>query len=287
MFDPVPTAAVFPGQGAHTKDMREFVAAERPDLLELATELAGEDPFARVGESTRFAQPAILCASLAGWDLLRDLRPVAVSGHSLGELSALAAAGVLEEQDAVALAVTRGRLMAEAGERAGGGTMLALLGATPAQARRLAEAHDVAVANDNAPGQVVLSGSKDRLEQVVLAARADRVRVLRLDVAGAFHSPQMAAARAGFAAALRQVPVHEPRIPVLHCATAQPFTDVRRELAEALTAPVRWRETMTALHDRGARHVVDVGPGDVLVKLVQRCLPDVTAARLEDARALA
>jgi [acyl-carrier-protein] S-malonyltransferase len=112
------------------------LAIRDAELLEAAVELVGEDPFPRVGESTRFAQPAILCASLAGWTLLRErVDPVAVAGHSLGELSALAAAGVLDEHDALRLLAVRGHLMEVSGQATRGGTMLAVLSATPAQGR--------------------------------------------------------------------------------------------------------------------------------------------------------
>ena len=127
----MPTAVLFPGQGSQTPDMRERVAATRPELIDLAIEAVGEDPFARADEDTRFAQPAILAASLAGWTLMQerlDEAPVAVAGHSLGELSALAAAQALSERDALRLAALRGRLMSESGARRGDGTMLAALG---------------------------------------------------------------------------------------------------------------------------------------------------------------
>ena len=115
LLDNTSSAVLFPGQGSQTPDMRALVAAVRPDLLDAAIELIGEDPFARVEESTRFAQPAILCASLAGWTRLRDhIDPVALAGHSLGEFSALAAAGALSELDALRLVVIRGDHMAPA-----------------------------------------------------------------------------------------------------------------------------------------------------------------------------
>ena len=121
----VPIAVLFPGQGSQTPDMRDLVAQREPELLERCLELVGEDPFARVDESTRFQQPAIFCASIAGWRAL-DLEPQFAAGHSLGELAALAAAGVLTVDDALELVVLRGRLMAEADDR---GSMLALVGA--------------------------------------------------------------------------------------------------------------------------------------------------------------
>jgi [acyl-carrier-protein] S-malonyltransferase len=149
--------------------MRDVVARRAPELLEQVTELVGEDPFARVEENTRFAQPAIFCASLAGWDAL-GLHPSAAAGHSLGELAALAAAGVLAREDALELVVLRGRLMGEARN----GSMLALVGASLEDARAIAGAGGVIVANDNAPGQVVLSGSLDALERTEAAARRRR-----------------------------------------------------------------------------------------------------------------
>jgi [acyl-carrier-protein] S-malonyltransferase len=282
VLDPTLTAVLFPGQGSQTTGMRELVASVRADLLEAASELVGEDPFARVEDSTRFAQPAILCASLAGWTLLQDrVDPVALTGHSLGELSALAAAGALDEHDALRLVALRGQLMAESGEASGGGTMLALLGGTPAQASALAARHGVSVANDNAPGQVVLSGARDALQAVRGAAREDGLRALDLDVAGAFHSPQMAAAVEPFREALAEVDFREPTVPVISCASTKPFGEPREELADALVNPVRWRETMATLADMGAQAFVDAGPGRVLAKLAPQCVPGAAATTLE------
>ncbi len=271
MLDRTPTAVLVPGQGSQTSTMRDRVQALRPDLLEAATSVVGEDPFARVGESTRFAQPAIFCASLAAWGQIEPLvDPDALAGHSLGELSALAAAGAVDEHDALELVALRGRLMAESGEASGGGTMLALVGGNPGRGRSLAARYGVTLANDNAPDQVVLSGAPDRLALARQEAKSDGLRALMLDVAGAFHSPQMAAAVEPFRAALATVAWREPRLTVISCATAQPFTDPARELADALVAAVRWRETMLALDRRGVRTYVDVGPGRVLAKLVPR-----------------
>ncbi|HEV2059981.1 MAG TPA: ACP S-malonyltransferase [Solirubrobacteraceae bacterium] len=282
MFDSSPTAVLFPGQGSQTKDMRALVAAVRPDLLDAATELIGEDPFPRVDESTRFAQPAILCASLASWTRLRGyVDPVAFAGHSLGEFSALAAAGAILDHDALRLVVLRGDHMATSGEASGGGTMLALLGASPDAAAELADRHGVSLANDNAPGQVVLSGSPDALDAAREDAEAQGLRALPLGVAGAFHSPQMQGAVGPFAAALREVTFQETDVPVISCATAAPFADPTAELAEALVSPVRWRETMTALDDLGSEFYVDTGPGRVLAKLAPRCLRGASAVTAE------
>jgi malonyl CoA-acyl carrier protein transacylase len=277
-----PTAVLFPGQGSQTAAMRDVVADVRPDLLAAVIDLVGEDPFALVEQSTRYAQPAIFCASLAGWTQVRDrVDPIALAGHSLGELTALAAAGVFDELDALRLVVLRGQLMDVAGAASGGGTMLAVLGATPAEAGALAARHGVSLANDNAPGQVVLSGAPDALAAARADARGAGLRAVALDVAGAFHSPQMQRAVIPFRAALADVQVRAPEIPVISCATTEPFGDPRAELAGALVSPVRWRETMVALAAAGATTFVDAGPGAVLAKLAPRCVPGAAACSLD------
>ena len=273
------TAILFPGQGSQTPGMRDDVERVRPDLLALAIECVGADPFSLVQEGTRFAQPAIFCASLAGWEALG--RPTAdlMSGHSLGELAALVAAGIMSERAGLELVALRGRLIQEAGEQAGDGGMLALLGAGAAEhAGEIAAAHGLAVANDNSPQQVVLSGSRDAFDAASEAARELGLRPMELPVAGAFHSPMMAGAVPEFAAALASTELAsrpEPGATVISAVTAQPFDDVRRRLAEALTMPVRWRETILAMHDLGARRFIEVGPGRVLTGLVKRTLRDV------------
>ena len=265
------TALLCPGQGSQTPEMRDVVAQTCPQLLERCIELVGEDPFERVEESTRYQQPAIFCASIAGWrELPADVEPGAAAGHSLGELAALAAAGVLSVDDALELVVLRGRLMAEADDR---GSMIALLGADDAEARKVAETAGLTVANDNAPGQIVLAGDRDRFDRAEEVAGELGKRTIRLPVAGAFHSPSMAPAVAPFREALDDVELGEPRFTVVSCATAKPFEDVRDELARALIRPVRWRETFTALHDAGATGFVEVGPGKVLARLAKRIVP--------------
>jgi [acyl-carrier-protein] S-malonyltransferase len=275
------TAILFPGQGSQTPEMRETVAEVRPDLLSLAAEIVGEDPFPRAEEGTRFAQPAIFCASLAGWEALGRPSGEFMAGHSLGELAALVAAGCLRERDGLELVALRGKLMQESGERAGDGSMIALMGRGAAEhAGELADAHGLAVANDNSPQQVVLSGDRARFEGLMAAAQELRLRVTELPVTGAFHSPMMAEAVPAFTAALQRVEVSPSAdgVTVLSAVTAAPFQDVRAQLAQALTMPVRWRETLLAMHDRGADRFVEVGPGRVLTGLVKRTLSDVELA---------
>jgi [acyl-carrier-protein] S-malonyltransferase len=270
------TAILFPGQGSQTDDMRATVEQVRPDLLEAVLDVVGADPFARAGEGTHYAQPAIFAASLAGWEQLGRPGGDFMAGHSLGELAALVAAGALAERDGLELVTLRGRLMHEAGEQAGDGGMLALIGGGAAeQALGIAQAHGLAVANDNSPQQVVLSGARATLRDATATAKQSGLRAWELPVTGAFHSPMMASAVPEFSAALELVEVHPARVPVLSAVTAAPFDDVRRRLAEALTMPVRWRETLLALHELGAERFVEVGPGRVLTGLVKRTLRGV------------
>ena len=256
--------------------MRATVERFRPELLEAAKKAVGADPFARVEDGTRFAQPAIFCASLAGWEALGRPGGDFMAGHSLGELGALVAAGSLRESDGLALVALRGRLMQEAGERAGDGGMLALMGRGAAeQVPELADAHGLTVANDNSPQQVVLSGARSALAAAAAAASELGLRPMELGVTGAFHSPMMASAASAFGAALDHVEFRPPSVNVVSAVTAQPFDDVRRRLLEALTRPVRWRETMLALQALGAERFIEVGPGRVLSGLAKRTLADV------------
>jgi [acyl-carrier-protein] S-malonyltransferase len=274
------TAIVFPGQGSQTPEMGEFVARVRPDLLALAVEVVGADPFEKIDQGTAWAQPAIFCASIAGWTQLGKPTPEYAAGHSLGELGALVAAGRLEETDGLRLVALRGRLMQESGERVSagvGGGMIALLGRDASErAYEIAAEHDLAVANDNSPQQVVLSGARDRLAGAAAAAEEQGLRAMALPVTGAFHSPLMADAVEPFAAALAEVDIHSQGVTtVISAVTAEPFDDVRVRLVEALTGPVRWRETLLALQARGVEKIIEVGPGKVLTGLAKRTLNDV------------
>jgi malonyl CoA-acyl carrier protein transacylase len=260
--------------------MREFVERVRPDLLELALEVVGSDPFARVDEGTAWAQPAIFCASIAGWTELGSPSSEFTAGHSLGELGALVAAGRLDEGDGLRLVALRGALMQASGERVSqgvGGGMVALLGRDASQrAYEIADEHELAVANDNSPQQVVLSGARNKLEPAAASAEALGLRAMILPVAGAFHSPLMADAVEPFAAALADVEIRpEGATTVISAVTAEPFDDVRKRLVEALTGPVRWRETLLALQARGVNKIIDVGPGKILTGLAKRTVTDM------------
>lgn len=253
--------------------MRATVEAHRPDLLELAQEVMGADPFERVTDGTRYAQPAIYCASLAGWEALGCPRPAAAVGHSLGELAALAAAGVLDHAEGLRLAARRGQLTQQAAETGGGG-MLAVLGDDDL-ALEIAAGVGLTVANENAPGETILSGPRRALDDARRQVRDRGGRAIRLPVKGAFHSPEMEPALAGYRATLAETSFEEPSFPVFSCISACPFVSPRDELALALIRPVRWRDTVLELRQRGIEDWVETGPGTVLTRLVKRNL-DVT-----------
>jgi [acyl-carrier-protein] S-malonyltransferase len=272
------TALLFPGQGSQTPDMREQVERHRPDLLEIARAEVGDDLFERADEGTRWAQPAIFCAALAGFDVLRDrVEPALMAGHSLGEIAALAAADALTAEDGLRLVAARGRLMQEAAARAADGGMLAVRARERAPVEQVADECDLALANDNAPDQLVLSGSLDGLAAAEERLREAGVRVKRLPVAGAFHSPLMEPAVEPFRAVVYETEVRDPRVPVLSCVTAAPFDDIRERLVQAITHPVRWLDVMRALEERGATRFVETGPGRVLTGLVRKSLDGLEA----------
>jgi [acyl-carrier-protein] S-malonyltransferase len=280
-------ALLFPGQGSQTSDMREYVEAHRPDLLALARSEVSDDLFERAAEGTRWAQPAIFCAALAGYEVIKDrYDPALMAGHSLGEISALVAAGALEAEDGLRLVAARGSLMAQAAEETGDGGMLAVRVRERAPVEEVAEATGLALANDNAPDQLVLSGSNASLDEAQGLLDERKVRAKRLPVAGAFHSPLMEPAVEPFRALVGQVTLSELSVPVMSCVTAAPFVDVRAQLVEALTRPVRWTAVLRALQERGITNFVETGPGRVLTGLTRKTLHGIDAeAPLEVARA--
>ncbi len=307
MADPI-LALQFPGQGSQQVGMGSDLLARFPAAaaaLETADRALGlplsrlclEGPAEELNDTVN-TQPAILAVSVAA---LRALEPdVAsagfVAGHSLGEFSALVAAGALELEPALLLVRERGRLMKEAGEQTPGG-MAAVLGLDADEVERAcAQARAdsggaVGVANDNCPGQVVISGDERALEAAMERVKAAGARrVVRLAVSIAAHSPLMQNAAAQFAQALQRVTIHTPRIPFVANATAGPLNDpqqIRQALARQLTSPVRWSESVRWMIDQGATRWVEVGPGDVLTGLLRRIDRSVegrtTEERLRDA----
>jgi [acyl-carrier-protein] S-malonyltransferase len=279
MGDAPTTALLFPGQGSQVPEMRELVERQRPDLLDQALREVGPDLFERADDGTRWAQPAIFCAALAGWEQLREsVSPNLMAGHSLGEIAALVAAESISADDGLRLVSARGRLMQEAAEETGDGGMLAVRArGDRGPITEVAWAIGLSIANDNAPDQLVLSGTTAALDEAEAALAERGVRAKRLPVAGAFHSPLMEPAVEPFRELVADTGVRSPRVPVLSCVTAEPFDDVRARLVEAITSPVRWLDVMRSLERRGARCFVETGPGRVLTNLVRKSLEGVDA----------
>jgi malonyl CoA-acyl carrier protein transacylase len=265
------TALLFPGQGSHSEGMHEPFA-DHP-LLARGIEVLGFDPFSDLAEGTRTQQPALFLVSMAQW-VSRDhheVQPFAAAGHSLGEYAALTAAGAIDFDDGVRLVGARAQAMADAAALQPGG-MVALLGGDRDDVHELAAQLGLSLANDNAPGQIVLSGRMEGVDAAVDRAGEIGCRARKLDVAGAFHSPLMAPAADALARALERTPIREPEFTVLSNGSTRPFEDIRTELAENLLKPVRWREILVELQARGATDFVECGPGSVLKGLVKRTL---------------
>jgi [acyl-carrier-protein] S-malonyltransferase len=274
------TAILFPGQGVGDPSSRELVEHTRPDLLELATEEVGEDPFARISDGTRFAQPAVYCASIAGFELLG--RPAAdyFAGHSLGEIGALAAAGAIDDRDGLRAVVRRGELMEGAAHNSPPGGMAAV-GAERRSAEALADDFGLVVANANSAEQFVLSGESEAIDLATHAAKHRGLRAKRLAVSGAFHTKAIREAVDPFRSMLSGIEFRETNAPVISSATARPFdADPREALASALVEPVRWINAMRKLRQLGATRFVDVGPGKVLAGLIRRTISDAEVETL-------
>lgn len=277
------TALLFPGQGSQTPGMRELAERYAPELAEIVIAEAGPHAFERADRNTAAAQPAIVCATVAAWRGAGSPSGAALAGHSLGEISALAAAEAIDPADAVRLAAVRGRAMAEAAA-AHPGAMVALLGDAD-QSRRLANDCDVAIANDNGPTQLVASGSRRSIDELLDRASRRGVKTVRLSIAGPFHTDAVAGAVPRFRRALGRVRIEGPVAPVYSSYCAAPFPDdpdlIRERLAAAITGTVRWRETLNALWQVGVRDFVEVGPGRALTNTVRRSLAGARAASLD------
>ncbi|HJR92833.1 MAG TPA: ACP S-malonyltransferase [Acidimicrobiia bacterium] len=286
-------AVLFPGQGSQFVGMGADVFAARPDLVgERADEILGfslagvcldgpEEELTR----TEHAQPALFAISYALWNALAAVvpPPAAAAGHSLGEYTALAGAGVLAYEVALAVVAERGRAMAAAADVRPSG-MAAVIGADVAATeevcrRRRRSGGELWVANVNAPGQVVVAGAAADLVWLGENARDLGLRrVIPLAVAGAFHSPLMEPASGRLAAVLGPVELGEPRFPVYANVSARPLdaSGIVENLIAQVVSTVRFAETLEAMAAAGVDTFVHVGPGDVTAGLVKRTLPEAT-----------
>jgi [acyl-carrier-protein] S-malonyltransferase len=290
-------AVVFPGQGSQFVGMADpwFSHDAGRSVLERATAAIGRDVLEGSRDedalaTTEFVQPAILACDVAALRVLEAGGAAfsGAAGHSLGEFAALVAAGVLELEDALRIVAVRGREMQLAGEERPG-TMTALVGVGTADAAALcdeARGHDVLlVANENSPQQVVISGSVAAIERAEALAAERRVRAVRLNVAGAFHSPLMEPAVVPLAAAIDEAAFAAPRFPVASNVTGAVVADPDelRELCKRhVVSAVRWESCVQALAAAGADTFVEAGPGEVLTRLAKRVVPGTRAVAVAD-----
>jgi [acyl-carrier-protein] S-malonyltransferase len=285
-------AVVFPGQGSQFAGMADpwtEHAAGRAALQE-ASDAIDEDVVAGCHDEERlrttdFVQPALLACDVAAFRVLEaeGLSFAGVAGHSLGEFAALVAAGVLTLSEALSVVVVRGRAMQRASEELPG-TMTALLGVDGDAAGALCdEARGdgvLVLANENSPVQSVISGSFPAIERAESLAAGRKVRAVRLNVAGAFHSPLMEPAVDPILAALAPIEVRAPALPVAENVAGDLVDDgvaLRELVGRQVVSPVRWVGCARALAGAGASVFVEAGPGDVLTKLAKRVLPGARA----------
>jgi len=300
-------ALVFPGQGSQFVGMGKALydaSASARRVFDQADEVLGF-PISRLCfqgpadqlEDTINAQPAILTVSIAALEALKErlseagekIEPMVVAGHSLGQFTALIAAGVMDFPSGLQLVRERGRLMKEAGEESPGG-MAAVIGL---DAITLASVCDdasdgavITVANDNCPGQTVISGEVAALLRAMDMAKARGAkRVARLGISIASHSPLMARASAGLSEIMNRLTLLAPQIPVVANVTGTAMIsveDVRQELAHHVERPVNWTRSVVEMVNGGATTFIEVGPGQVLSGLIRRINRDVTTLSLAD-----
>ncbi len=294
MIDWTKTALVFPGQGSQEVGMGADLVQAFPEAAEtfaLADDMLGfalsdlcfNGP-AEVLNDTYNTQPALYVMGLALLRVLQaafppDLRPAFVAGHSLGEFTALTAAGALNFADGLRLVRERGRLMNEAGQRAPG-AMAAILGLDADVVNQICALASqqtgkaLVLANDNCPGQLVISGDKEALDAALpLATERGAKRAMPLTVSVASHSPLMEAITPEFREALSRTPFGAPAVPVIgnvHAAPLDTADAIRAELGDQLTSTVRWTESVQYMRERGVDSFIELGPKDVLNGLIKR-----------------
>lgn len=304
MPEAMKAAHVFPGQGSQSVGMgldlyRNYASAKA--VFEQADEAVGfslsklcfEGPGDELTQTVN-AQPAIVTASFACLEASRSLDgglpPAAfVAGHSLGEYTALAAAGVLDFATAVYLARERGRLMHEAGQITPGG-MAAILGLDEEPLAEVCRQTGARIANINCPGQIVISGAKDKLAQAMeLAKEKGAHRAIPLQVSGAFHTPLMQPAVDGMAKIIAALDFKDPSVPIIGNTTAQPLTTalaVKEELLAQLCNCVQWQRSVEYMVNSGVTTFMEIGPGRVLAGLIKRIGQGVNIVNIGTAEAV-
>jgi [acyl-carrier-protein] S-malonyltransferase len=297
-------AYVFPGQGAqwvgmgrdlyHNFDSAKAVFEQADEALGFPiSQLCFEGPEDELRQTIN-AQPAIVTISFACLEATRSMNaglPPAsfVAGHSLGEYTALAAAGVLDFATTVYLARERGRLMHEAGQITPGG-MVAIIGLDEPALADVCEQTGTHIANINCPGQIVISGAEDNLNQATDLAKArGAYRAIPLQVSGAFHTTLMQPAVDGMAEIIATLSFTEPAIPIIGNTTAQPLTtaeSVKQELLEQLCNCIQWQRSVEYMAGDGVSTFIELGPGRVLAGLIKRIDKNVKILNIGDAEAV-
>ena len=298
MSDPI--AFLFPGQGSQAVGMGRAWSEARPDLMtafDEATALLGYDlrhvcwegPAERLNQ-TEYTQPALLVTSIIALRALNStIRPSAVAGHSVGEYSAVVAAGGFSFAEAIRLVNKRAHFMAEA-VSPGSGLVAAILG-LPTEVvmevcRTAASVGVVSAANFNAPGQVVIAGEKAAVERAMALARGQGCRrIIPLPVSVPVHSSLMQAAADRLAPHVQAVPLRDLTVPLFNNVEAQPLVhaeDVRRSLIRQLPSSVLWEQTIRAMWKTGIRTFIEIGPGTVLTGLAKRIVPEAVLLNVHD-----
>ena len=304
MTEPAKVAHVFPGQGAQAvgmgRDLYDSFPAARA-VFEQADEALGfplsrlcfEGPKEELRQ-TNNAQPAIVTVSFACLQAARGTGnglppPAFFAGHSLGEYTALAAAGVLDFSTTVNLARERGRLMYEAGV-VRPGSMAAIIGLDEASLVEVCDQTDTQIANINCPGQLVISGARENVDKAAdLAKTKWASRAVPLAVSGAFHSSLMQPAVDGMSEIIATLDFQDPAIPIIGNTAAQPLTtaeEVKAELLKQLCNCVQWQRSIEYMINSGVSTFIEIGPGKVLTGLIKRIDKDVTTLNIGDAEAI-